>query len=139
MTKNNTAVETVREVPLALMELIDELLGAKVAMEGRLSLVLRYSGSNYSALLHSAPGGIFQIWRWIPRKLLYAHHTHPKQISQRLAVIARSPRRRTSRSIIYQLPPAPSDLLNSPNDQFRIGSVSPPSGRRIRAWKASAS
>ena len=50
------AVETVREVPLALMEFIDEFQGAKVATEGRLPMVIRYYGSYYSALLHSAPG-----------------------------------------------------------------------------------
>ena len=41
------AVETVRDVPLALRDFIDELEEANVATEGRLPLVLRYYGSHF--------------------------------------------------------------------------------------------
>uniref|UniRef100_A0AAV1USB4 CCHC-type domain-containing protein n=1 Tax=Peronospora matthiolae TaxID=2874970 RepID=A0AAV1USB4_9STRA len=54
MTVRGRAVASVKEYPLSIMACIDELQATKVGATQALPLVLRFGGSHYSALLHSA-------------------------------------------------------------------------------------
>ena len=55
-TRNNKAVETVREASLSLSTCVDAIIAAKLEPGTGRPLVLRLSGRHYSALLHSDRG-----------------------------------------------------------------------------------